>query len=122
MHDHGDGFSHKHALPSGGWRNVLVLGATGGLLPCPSAMVVMLSAISLNRIGFGLVLIVFFSMGLAAVLVAMGFALVHGRGLLERARWPQQPFVRTIARFAPVVSAVVITCAGVWITARAVLG
>src|SRR5262249_18552635 len=62
-HDHGDhGHGHAHLPPDApGWRSLFALGVSGGLLPCPSALVVMLAAISLGRIGFGLMLIVAFS-------------------------------------------------------------
>jgi ABC-type nickel/cobalt efflux system permease component RcnA len=122
-HDHGDGFTHRHALPGEvrGWRGLIALGASGGLLPCPSAMVVMLSAISLQRVGFGLALIFAFSIGLAAVLVGIGVALIHGRALIERlgAREGRRPGL--LLRVAPLASALVVTTAGVWITGRALL-
>lgn len=79
-HSHAD--SHSH-LPPGAdgapitWRSLLALGVSGGLLPCPSALVVLLAAISLGRIGYGLLLIAAFSLGLAAVLTAVGFAFVY---------------------------------------------
>src|SRR5205823_13340385 len=51
-HDHGDGHGHSHRPPDAlGWRSLFALGVSGGLLPCPSALVVMLAAISLGRIG-----------------------------------------------------------------------
>jgi ABC-type nickel/cobalt efflux system permease component RcnA len=123
MHDHGDGFAHKHALPdaSKGWRNVLILGATGGLLPCPSAMVVMLGAIAAGNVGFGLALTLAFSAGLAAVLVTIGVALLRGRALVGRARWPRTPLTQAALRFAPVVSAAVIAVAGAVMALRAVV-
>src|SRR5207244_4609481 len=80
-----------------GWRSLLALGVSGGLLPCPSALVVMLGAIALGRIAFGLLLIVAFSAGLAAVLTAIGLVLVHARHLFERL-----PLDGRLARFAPV--------------------
>jgi ABC-type nickel/cobalt efflux system permease component RcnA len=87
-HDHGAG-AHTH-LPPGAdgseitWRNLLALGVSGGIMPCPSALVVMLAAISMNRVGYGLVLIVAFSMGLAGALTAAGLAFVYGGKLLSR--------------------------------------
>ncbi|NOK59586.1 MAG: hypothetical protein GFH27_549285n110 [Chloroflexi bacterium AL-W] len=83
-HNHGFG-AHSHALPNtndrASWRNLLVLGISGGLLPCPSALIVLLSAIALDRIQLGLLLIVAFSFGLASILTAIGIALVHVRHL-----------------------------------------
>ncbi len=65
-------------------RTLIGLGITGGALPCPSALVVMLSAIALHRIGFGLLLIVSFSLGLAVVLTVLGLLVMRARGLMER--------------------------------------
>ncbi len=80
---------------------------SGGLLPCPSALVVMLGAIALGRIAFGLALVVAFSAGLAAVLTAIGLVLVYARDLFERL-----PLDGRFARFAPVASAAIISLAG----------
>jgi ABC-type nickel/cobalt efflux system permease component RcnA len=80
---------------------------SGGLLPCPSALVVMLGAIALHRIAFGLALIVAFSVGLAGVLTGIGIALVYARGLFERL-----PLDGRMARYVPVASALVISLAG----------
>ncbi len=96
------------------WRSLLALGIAGGLLPCPSALVLMLGAISLNRIGFGLVLILAFSLGLAGVLTLIGIVLVHSRRFLRYV-----PEGGRIARYAPVASALFITAAGLLITAEA---
>src|SRR5262249_34678294 len=82
-HSHG-GRVHSH-LPPGAdgsaitWRSLLALGVSGGLLPCPSALVVLLSAISLHRIGYGLLLVLAFSFGLAGILTAIGLMFVYAR-------------------------------------------
>jgi len=111
-HDHG----HSHVVPEEaiGWRSLLALGVSGGLLPCPSALVVMLGAIALGRIAFGLVLIVAFSAGLAAVLTGIGLALVYARGMFEHL-----PLDGRFARYVPVASAVVVSIAGLAIVAAA---
>src|SRR5205814_4988173 len=98
-HEHTHDHSHSHAPADGavGWRSLLALGVSGGLLPCPSALVVMLGAIAFGRIAFGLLLIVAFSAGLAAVLTSIGIALVYARDLFERL-----PLDGRLARFAPV--------------------
>lgn len=128
-HSHGFGHSHTHGpgghshMPSsadGGpitWRNLLLLGVSGGLLPCPSALVVMLGAISLQRIGFGLILIIVFSLGLASVLTAIGIALVHAGRLVDRI-----PSSGPLMRLLPVGSAVFITLIGIGISVRAAMG
>lgn len=125
LHDHGDGFAHRHGVPSQkmSWRTLFALGVSGGLLPCPSALVVMLGAIGLQRVGFGLLLIVVFSLGLASVLIAIGILLVKAGSSLERlsnSRFAAlQPVLRALPRVAPVASACVITLAGLLITVRA---
>jgi len=95
---------------------LVALGVSGGLLPCPSALVVMLGAIALGRTLFGLALIVAFSAGLAAVLTGIGLALVFARRWLDRL-----PSGGRVVRFAPVVSAVVIVAAGVAMVAQALV-
>jgi ABC-type nickel/cobalt efflux system permease component RcnA len=96
-HSHG-GAPHSHApmLEAGtgvSIRSLLTLGISGGLVPCPSALLVMLGALALNRAAFGLVLIVAFSLGLAVVLTGTGLALVYAGKLFDRlsinARWIQ---------------------------------
>jgi len=122
FHDHSHGaHSHSH-LPPGTdgtpitWRSLLALGISGGLLPCPSALVLMLGAISLHRVGFGLALIVLFSLGLASVLTAIGITLVYAGKYFERI-----PESGRLLRLLPVVSAIVITAVGVGITVQALL-
>jgi ABC-type nickel/cobalt efflux system permease component RcnA len=88
-HRHGFGRPHTHRIPGQHGervtlRSLVGLGVFGGMIPCPSAIVVMLSAIALHRVAFGLLLIVAFSVGLAGVLVAIGFALVFARSVSER--------------------------------------
>jgi len=110
-HDHGGG-GHTH-LPPGAdgsqvtWRSLLALGVSGGIMPCPSALVVMLAAISMNRIGYGLVLIVAFSLGLAGALTAAGLAFVYGGKLLSRI-----PSSGNFMRALPAASAFVIAVLG----------
>ena len=125
LHEHGDGFAHRHGVSNQklSWRSLLALGISGGLLPCPSALVVMLGAIGLQRVGFGLLLIVVFSLGLASVLIAIGIFLVRAGATLERLSTSRfaglQPLIRALPRVAPVASACVITLAGIVITLRA---
>ena len=64
-------------------RQLCALGITGGIVPCPAALVVLLSAFSLHRIGFGLFLITAFSLGLALVLVAVGLTMVYAKRFLS---------------------------------------
>jgi len=114
VHSHG-GHSHSHTIegeitPAG----LIALGVSGGLVPCPSALILMLSAIALGRPGFGLVLLVGFSAGLALVLMAIGMLALYARQLLpDSGKAARNPAFRLI----PVFSAVVVICLGLMITA-----
>ena len=110
------------AAPAGrSLRGLLTLGVAGGLIPCPSALVVMLAAISLGQALFGMLLIVAFSVGLSAVLVAIGLALVFGRRLTagRTESLVRRPALARMAAMAPVVSAAAVTLAGIAITYQA---
>lgn len=83
-HDHGE-HTHTHDIPADAtMRDLLVLGVTGGIVPCPSAVIVLLAAIALKRLLFGLLLILFFSLGLAAVLITIGILVVSAKSFLDR--------------------------------------
>jgi ABC-type nickel/cobalt efflux system permease component RcnA len=107
-HHHGPDGAHEHSSALS-YRQLVALGVTGGIVPCPAALVVLLSAISQHRVAFGLYLIVAFSLGLAAILISIGMVTVYARRLL--ARLPSEgPLVN---RWLPMASAGVITCLGV---------
>jgi ABC-type nickel/cobalt efflux system permease component RcnA len=115
--DHGHDHQHQHdddALTS---RGILGVGVAAGLLPCPSALVVLLSAIALHRVGLGLALILAFSVGLAATITAIGLVAVLARRAFGRLSL-NGPVVRAL----PAVSAALILAVGVVITARAIPG
>ncbi|MCA1553217.1 MAG: high-affinity nickel-transporter, partial [Chloroflexi bacterium] len=117
-HEHGHGHTHLPADANAPitWRSLLALGVSGGLLPCPSALVVLLGAISLHRVGFGLLLIVAFSAGLAGVLTAIGVLLVYAGRIFNRVRAPGR-----LILLLPVGSALVVTLLGVVIAAQALV-
>ena len=83
------GTSHSH-LPPGAdgerltWRSLLALGISGGLLPCPSALLALLGAVAVGRAGFGLMVVVAFSLGLAATLTGVGLLFLYAGRFLER--------------------------------------
>ena len=122
QHDHDDDHGHDHhhhhrdddALTS---KGILGVGVAAGLLPCPSALVVLLSAIALHRVGLGLALIFAFSVGLAATITAIGLVAVLARRAFGRLSL-NGPVVRAL----PAVSAALILAVGVVITARAIPG
>jgi ABC-type nickel/cobalt efflux system permease component RcnA len=115
-HHHGDGHTHSHShVPEGEitMGSLIALGASGGLVPCPSALVLLLSAISLGRVGLGMLLLVGFSAGLATVLMGMGVLVLCVGNLLPAT----QKFTQTRAfRLLPVASAALITCVGLLMT------
>jgi len=116
-HEHPHGHSHEHSHEHGDhshrppehitWRSLLALGVSGGLIPCPSALVVLLGAIALNKIGFGLILVLAFSLGLAGALTAIGMLFIYAGRLFER--FPSQGW---IIRFVPVLSALFVSALG----------
>ena len=121
LHSHDGGPAHSHMPPGADgapitWRSLLALGVSGGLIPCPSALVVLLSAIALQRVAFGMLLIVAFSLGLASVLTLIGVLLVHAGRLFERL-----PIRGRLFQIMPVASALLVTLAGLAITWRALL-
>jgi nickel/cobalt transporter (NicO) family protein len=113
-HHHEHHHAHHHHEHPSHRRGLLAMGASAGLVPCPSALVVLLGAIAQQQIALGLVLIVAFSLGLAATLTALGLAVVSaGRAL---GRLPVPP--RLVAGL-PTASAVAIVLVGCLLTARA---
>ncbi|HEX3100224.1 MAG TPA: hypothetical protein VHQ01_00455 [Pyrinomonadaceae bacterium] len=107
-HTHG-GSTHTHApMESLTWSNLLALGVSGGLLPCPSALVLMLSAISLGRIGYGLILTVVFSFGLAATLTTVGLIFLYLGNVFGQTAFAGNKLFKAL----PVLSAFVVASAG----------
>jgi nickel/cobalt exporter len=127
-HEHGYGDAHfqehvhrrhPHSDQEAGqvsYGTLLTLGITGGMIPCPAALVVLLSAVALQRIAFGLLLIVAFSLGLAIVLVGTGLLFVSARGVVQR--WGGEGPWFT---YLPFLSPLVITPLGVVIAVRSLL-
>ena len=91
------------------------MGITGGIIPCPAALVVLLSAFALHRIGLGFFLIIAFSLGLAAVLISFGMLMVYGRRFMSRLQ-VNGPLT---TRWLPVASAAFMTVLGAAIALRA---
>jgi nickel/cobalt exporter len=126
-HDHGDHHrpenedpSHIHLAPQipgdptptvsvVSLKSLFILGITGGIVPCPAALVVLLGALALHRVAFGLFLIVAFSVGLAAVLIGFGLAMVYAQRFMSKFG-AEGPLVE---RWLPLASSAVITIVGV---------
>jgi ABC-type nickel/cobalt efflux system permease component RcnA len=120
---HHDDHGHSHVPAQPGWRGIVALGVAGGIVPCPTALVVMLGAIALDRAVLGLVLVTAFSLGLAAVLTGVGLLVVYGKRWLESRRLPAATagLLRGAQLVAPVLSALTILGVGVVLTGQALL-
>jgi high-affinity nickel-transport protein len=129
-HSHTSGQLHSHwfassnqtaaPAPAENGRSVslyqlFALGITGGIIPCPAALVVLLSAFALHRIGLGFFLIIAFSLGLAGVLIGFGMLMVYGRRFMAR----MQVDGPLTTRWLPVASAAFMTVLGAAIALRA---
>lgn len=117
-HDDGSaqGHGHSHAIPGAAplnFSNAVWAAMSGGIAPCPAAIVVLLAALRLHQLGYGMILIVIFSMGLAAVLTSLGIAVVHGSGWLSR-----RSSFSHIVQYGPLASAMVISTIGAWMLAQ----
>jgi len=131
-HPHADEVEHVHShngqihshLPPGAdgtevtWKKLLSFGISAGLLPCPSALIVMLSTIALGRVAFGIVLIILFSLGLAATLSGMGLLFVYARRFMSRIKIKPSS---QVLKILPVVSAFIITVLGLAISYEALI-
>jgi nickel/cobalt transporter (NicO) family protein len=105
---------HEHDLS---WKGLIGMGAAAGLIPCPSALVVLLAAISQHEVGLGLLLIVAFSLGLAGTLAGLGLAVVYARRVI-----PPRLAAGRLVGALPAVSALLIVVVGTVLTVRAVPG
>lgn len=114
-HESGSGCHHHEPLsatatdPS--MTSLISLGIAGGIVPCPSALVLLLSAIALHQTAYGLFLVIGFSAGMASVLVAVGLLVLYAKQWLEQFAAPER-----LGQQLSVVSAIVIVCAGIGLT------
>jgi ABC-type nickel/cobalt efflux system permease component RcnA len=116
-HDHHHHDSHDHSHGTNHRAGLLGIGISAGIIPCPTALVVLLAAISLQRVGYGLLLIFAFSIGLAIAVTSIGLVAVLARRTFSRIS-----FDGAVVRALPAVSAVVVLGLGVAMTLRAVPG
>ena len=120
QHSHTHGHSHDHDHPHDHGhthRGVLSMGAAAGLIPCPSALVVLLAAIAQHEVALGMLLIVAFSLGLAGTLTVLGLAVVHARRFV-----PPRIAASRAAALMPAASALLVMAVGFVLAARAVPG
>jgi nickel/cobalt exporter len=125
-HEHShDGPVHSHEVPDGrmGWRTLAGMGVAGGLVPSPSALVVLLGATALGRAWFGVVLVVCYGAGMAVTLTAAGLLMLRAQAVIGRRGW-RLGRSRDLAKLLPMATASVVVVLGVglvlrgWMTAR----
>lgn len=114
-HTHG-GFTHSHPVAPT-LRGTILMGFAGGLVPSPSAVVVLVGAAALGQAWFGLLLVVAYGVGLALTLTAAGYAVVKaGSGMTRlldrRPRWTVGPMAALVRRTAPLGSAFAVVVLG----------
>ena len=121
-HSHG-GLTHSHLPPAGAtlsWRGLFVLGLAGGLIPSTSALIILLGSIAAGRPAFGLILVVAFGLGMAAVMTGVGLAMILARTRLDR--MPSRSSLGRLATVAPLVASVAVLSLGLVLTWQAVAG
>nr|WP_042193309.1 nickel transporter [Kibdelosporangium sp. MJ126-NF4]CEL20694.1 Inner membrane protein [Kibdelosporangium sp. MJ126-NF4]CTQ89607.1 Inner membrane protein [Kibdelosporangium sp. MJ126-NF4] len=116
---HGHGHGHGHG-PRFGRGSLIGMGVAGGLVPSPSALVVLLGAVALGRTWFGVLLGLAYGLGMAAMLTAAGLLLVRFADRFDG--WTTRPRMRRLVAAAPSITAAMVLLVGVGLTARAVLG
>ncbi len=118
-HDHTHGHAHERPATTTafGWRPLVALGLSGGLVPSASALLLLLGAIQFDRIGLGMVLILAFGFGMAATLVTVGLALVGARRVAQDVAGRYRSVGRAI-HFIPELAALVVVLFGVAMTAQ----
>ncbi|MEV0056635.1 sulfite exporter TauE/SafE family protein [Saccharopolyspora shandongensis] len=113
-HTHGHGHGHSHPIPGTSlltWRGIVLLGTSGGLLPSPSAFLVLLSGLLTGRVGTAILMVAAFGLGMALTLTAVGLVVLRGRDeLLTRAA--NSPKLRAWTRHAPIVAAAAVVLGG----------
>jgi len=121
-HSHG-GITHSHLPPAGAtlsWRGLFVLGLAGGLIPSTSALIILLGSIAAGRPAFGLILVVAFGFGMAAVMTGVGLAMILARTRLDR--MPSRSSLGRLALVAPLLASVAVLGLGLVLTWQAVAG
>ncbi|WP_448563308.1 nickel/cobalt transporter [Trichothermofontia sp.] len=119
--DRAHAHAHPHALSDDTvtWRSLLALGISGSIVPCPSALVLLLSAISLGQVAYGMVLVSVFSLGLAGVLIGIGLLVIYAKQWVDHL--PAGPRLGTIQRYLPLASAIAVMIVGVGLTLSSAL-
>ena len=118
-HSHG-GVAHRHVPAAGAtitWRSLFILGLAGGLIPSTNALLILLTTIAAGQPAWGVVLVVAFGLGMAAVMAGVGLAFVYARGALERGA--ARAGVGRVTRLVPLAASVLVLAVGVALTTQA---
>ena len=102
---------HKADTAKMDWKTLLAIGTSGGMVPCPDAVAIMVIAAASQQLPLGIFLITCFSIGIATSLILIGLSVMQGRQFLSRFTF----FDRAIP-YAPLVSAIVIFALGIGLT------
>jgi nickel/cobalt transporter (NicO) family protein len=114
--------SHHHSSEPPTERSLIALGIAGGIVPCPSALVLLLSAIALHQAAYGILLVSLFSLGLASVLIVIGLTVVHAHRWLDTEQLLRHSTInKRLQRYLPVGSAIAVIAIGAVLTACAVI-
>ncbi|GAC1695813.1 MAG: hypothetical protein NVS9B6_02030 [Candidatus Limnocylindrales bacterium] len=116
-HSHGPG-GHDHLPTSVGWRGLIALGISGGIVPSASALLLLLAAVSLRRPDLGLILIVAFGIGMAVVLVGIGLVLVRAGKFADR-HLGDGALIRRLSPLLPIGTTIVVLLIGIGLTVQA---
>jgi len=123
-HDHGHGHSHgpgghsHEVAASVGWRGLIALGISGGIVPSASALLLLLAAVSLRRPDLGLILIVAFGIGMAMVLVGIGLVLVRAGKFADR-HLGDGALIRRLTPLLPIGTTIVVLLIGIGLSVQA---
>ncbi|SRR6266540_5070662 len=120
--DHGHPHGHADSQPPG-WRGLISMGFAGGLVPSPSALVVLLGAVALGRAWFGVLLVLAYGAGMAATLTGAGLLLVRARAALDRRTGARARFrLAPLSRALPLASAAAIIVVGLFLAVQGASG
>ena len=118
-HDHAGHHGHGHGGRPLGRRGLVALGLAGGLVPSPSAVVVLLGGIALGQAWLGAALVLAYGAGMAATLTGVGLLLAHLRTRMDRRlRLPAGGLLARLGRLLPAATAAVIVLVGIGLAAQ----
>ena len=126
-HSHGWGGTHTHPAPETSARGMIAVGFAGGMVPSPSALIVLIGGIALGRAWFGVLLVLGYGIGMALALIGTGLALAHARDLVERwavgqrSRGGGSSLLLRAARALPMIAAALVIVVGIGLMFRSSL-